>query len=103
MQHLLECCQFKQMWARLVPRQNDENFDGLQSLCIKEIAKALGGPIMSTLANSYASTCKLNLLELSNNADWWKDSEVFDRLLTFLSQQSQLKHIYFFGNSLTSE
>ncbi len=45
----------------------------------------------------------LDGLSLDGNRSWWEDNTLFNHLITFLSQQTQLKEFYFSDNYLTSE
>ena len=61
----------------------------------------MGVSVMSALAKSNIHS--LTWLDLSENKSWWKNSTVFNQLLPFLSQQTQLKKFWFSINYLTSE
>ncbi len=61
----------------------------------------MGYPVMSALTDS--TTHSLYYLLLNSNASWWKDNTLFNHLITFLSQLTQLKEFAFNENYLTSE
>ena len=63
--------------------------------------KEMGIIVMTALADSAIDS--LWFLSLQNNASWWKESNVYEQFLPFLSRQKQLRRLYFIDNSLTSE
>lgn len=61
----------------------------------------MGKPVMHSLASS--TNYSLTYLNLSKNASWWIDRDLYTMLLSFFYQQSQLERFDFGSNRLTTE
>ena len=89
---------FLLFWSTVKAREHP---NGFKEITMSMLPKAIGGSVMSQLANSDINSLpQLNLNEIDT---WWKDSSLFHQVLPFLTKQSQLTQFRFVQNSLTSE
>ena len=86
------------MWDVFMSRLSDT---GLKELTLPQFTgDVTGGDAMTELFDS--SINSLTILQLAQNANWWKSGDLIQQLLVFLGRQTHLKEFAFNENDLTT-